>query len=147
MSKLERNRVIIIVHDAAQAQGALRAARASGVPVTLWSAPGATEYAGLGFLRHIFEGAAEAVPNAPHDVVIDCARSGALAHEAIRSGFSQVAFAGRGEMRTKLTESAEAFDSRLITSGPGRRVLDLNGSDDPERDCTAYLGARRRRRS
>ena len=39
-----------IVHDLDQAIGALRAAAAAGVPVTLWSAPGAAAYAGLGFL-------------------------------------------------------------------------------------------------
>jgi hypothetical protein len=146
LGKREKRDPVIVVHDAAQAEAALRAARATGVPVTLWSAPGASEYAGLGFLSHVFEGAAKAVPDAPHDVVIDCARSGALAHEAIRSGFSQVAFAGRGEMRTKLIESAVAYGGTLITEGPGRRALDLNGSADPVRECTAYLSSRQKRR-
>ena len=70
-------RPAIVVHDLAQATAALRAAAAAGVPVTLWSAPGAASYAGLGFLRAVFEKAGEAVPEAEHDAVIDCARAAA----------------------------------------------------------------------
>ena len=47
-------RPAIVVHDLAQATAALRAAAAAGVPVTLWSAPGAAAYAGLGFLAAVF---------------------------------------------------------------------------------------------
>ena len=47
---MSAGRPAIIVHDLDQATAALRASAAAGVPVTLWSAPGAAGYAGLGFL-------------------------------------------------------------------------------------------------
>ena len=133
----------IVVHDLAQAVGALRAAAAAGVAVTLWSAPGAAAYAGLGFLRALFEQAGETVPEARHDVVIDCAGSGVLAHEALNRGFSGVAFSGRGAMRKTLQAVAAQEGRRLVTAGPGRAALDLAHSTDPERDTAAYLAKRR----
>lgn len=132
-------RPAIVVHDLVQATAALRAAAAAGVPVTLWSAPGAAAYAGLGFVGAVFEQAAEAVPQACHDAVVDCGRSGVLAHEALRRGFAGVAFSGRGAMRRTLQAIAEAEGRRLLTTGPGRGALDLAASDAPERASAAHL--------
>ncbi len=125
----------------------MRAAKEADIPVTLWSAPGASDYAGLGFLGAVFDQAAAAVPGACHDVVVDCAASGALAHEAIRRGYTRVAFSGRGRMRKTLEAVAAAEGGRLITTRPGRQALDLGYSDTPERDCAAYLAARAKRGS
>ena len=136
-------RPAIVVHDLDQAIGALRAAATAAVPVTLWSAPGAASYAGLGFLRAVFEKAGEAVPEAEHDAVIDCAGSGVLAHEALSRGFAGVAFTSRGAMRKTLQAIADAEGRRLITSGPGRAALDLAHSSEPERESAAYLAKRR----
>ena len=144
---MSARRPAIVVHDLGQAIGALRAAAAAGVAVTLWSAPGAAAYAGLGFLRALFEQAGEAVPEARHDVVIDCAGSGVLAHEALSRGFSGVAFSGRGTMRETLRAIAEAEGRRLITARPGKGALDLARSAAPERDSAAHLAKQRARRS
>ena len=130
---------VIVVHDLEQAVGALRAAAAAGVAVTLWSAPGAAAYAGLGFLRGVFEQAREAVPEADHDVVVDCAASGVLAHEALSRGFAAVAFSGRGTMRKTLQAIADGRGRRLVTTGPGQGALDLAHSSQPERDAAAFL--------
>ena len=143
---MSARRPAIIVHDLDQAIGALRAAAAAGVPVTLWSAPGAASYAGLGFLRAVFEKAGEAVPEADYDAVVDCARSAVLAHEALSRGFVGVAFTGRGAMRKTLQAIADAEGRRLITAGLGRRTLDLARSVDPERESADYLANRRARR-
>ena len=137
----------IVVHDLDQAVGALRAAVAAGVPVTLWSAPGASAYAGLGFLGAVFAQAGETVPDARHDVVIDCAGSGVLAHEALARGFTSVAFSGRGAMRRTLQAIADAEGRRLVGAGPGRGALDLAHSVAPERDSAAYLAKRAARRA
>ena len=80
---MSARRPAIVVHDLDQATAALRASAAAGVPVTLWSAPGAAAYAGLGFLRAVLSQAAEAVPEADHDAVVDCRGSAVLAHEAL----------------------------------------------------------------
>ena len=111
--------------------------------MTLWSAPGAASYAGLGFLRAVFEKAGEAVPEADHDAVVDCTGSGVLAHEALSRGFAGVAFTSRGAMRKTLQAIADAEGRRLITSGPGRAALDLAHSSEPERESAAYLEKRR----
>ena len=144
---MSARRPAIIVHDLDQAVGALRAAAAAGVPVTLWSAPGAASYAGLGFLGAVYEKAREAVPEADHDAVVDCRGSAVLAHEALSRGFAAVAFTGRGAMRKTLQAIADGQNSRLVTAGPGSAALDLAHSKDPERDSAAYLAKRRVRRS
>ncbi len=135
-------RPAIVVHDLAQATAALRAAAAAGVPVTLWSAPGAAAYAGLGFLAAVFAKAREAVPDACHDEVVDCAANAVLAHEALSRGFAAVAFTGRGAMRETLQAIAEGEGRRLVTARPGRGALDLARSAAPERDSAAYLAKR-----
>lgn len=143
---MSAGRPAIIVHDLDQATAALRASAAAGVPVTLWSAPGAAAYAGLGFLGAVFAQAAEAVPEADHDAVVDCRGSPVLAHEALSRGFAGVAFAGRGAMRKTLQAIADGCGGRLVTTGPGRQALDLARSADPERDSADYLANRRTRR-
>ena len=134
-------RPAIVVHDLVQAVGALRAAAAAGVAVTLWSAPGAAFYAGLDFLGVLFEKAGETVPEADHDVVIDCAESGVLAHEVLRRGVAGVAYAGRGAVRGTLEAIAAREGRRLVATGPGRAALDLACSAAPERDSAAYLAS------
>ena len=134
------------MHDLDQAIGALRAAAASGVAVTLRTAPGAASYAGLGFLGAVFEKAEEAVPEADFDAVVDCRGSAVLAHEALSRGFAAVAFTGRGAMRKTLQAIADGQNGRLITAGPGRGALDLAHSAHPERDSAAFLAKRRAKR-
>ena len=140
---MSTRRPAIVVHDLDQATAALRAAAAAGVAVTLWSAPGAASYAGLGFLGAVFEKAAKAVPEADHDAVVDCGGSGVLAHEALSRGLGGVAFTGRGAMRKTLQAIADAEGRRLVTAGPGRGALDLARSRDPERESADYLANRR----
>ena len=135
------------MHDLDQAIGALRAAAVSGVAVTLWTAPGAASYAGLGFLGAVFEQAKEAVLEADFDAVVDCRGSAVLAHEALSRGFAAVAFTGRGAMRKTLQAIADGQNGRLVTAGPGRGALDLAHSADPERDSAAFLAKRRAKRS
>ena len=144
---MSSRRPAIVVHDLDQAIGALHAAAAAGVPVTLWSAPGSASYAGLGFLEAVFEQAQEAVPEADHDAVVDCRGSAVLAHEALSRGFAGVAFTGRGAMRKTLQAVAHGQKGRLITAGPARGALDLAQSADPERDSAAYLARGHARRS
>ena len=144
---MSARRPAIVVNDLDQAVGALRAAAAAEVPVTLWSAPGAASYAGLGFIRAVFEKAREAVPEAEHDVVVDCRGSAVLAHEALSRGFAAVAFTGRGAMRKTLQAIADGQDGRLVTAGPGRAALDLVHSADPERDSAAFLAKGHAKRS
>ena len=144
---MSARRPVIVVHDLDQAVGALRAAAAAGVRVTLWSAPDAASYAGLGFLGAVFEQAKEAVPEADHDAVVDCRGSAVLAHEALSRGFAGVAFTGRGAMRKTLQAIADGQNGQLMTAGPARDALDLAHSTDPERDSAAYLARRHARRS
>jgi hypothetical protein len=143
---MSARRPAIVVHDLDQAAAALRASAAAKVPVTLWSAPGAAAYAGLGFLASVFAEASEAVPEAEHDAVVDCRGSAVLAHEALGRGFAGMAFAGRGAMRETLQAIADERGGRLVTAGPGWGALDLADSAAPARDATDYLANRRARR-
>ncbi len=132
----------IIVHDLAQALAALGAARAAERAVTLRSAPGAAHYAGLGFLRTLFEAAAEAEPEAAHDAIIDCGDDAALAHEALRLGIRRIAFSGGRSLGAKLADIASQSGAALVIGAPPKGALDLRDSANPARDCADLLTSR-----
>ncbi|WP_428536274.1 hypothetical protein [Rhodopila sp.] len=72
----------VIVHGAAQA----RAALATGLPVTLLSAPGAAMFAGCLWWRETVALARASYPATPAIDILDCADASGMAMAALRSG-------------------------------------------------------------
>jgi len=127
------------VHSRAQAEAALWAAQSYGQAITLRSAPGATHYGGLAFLKALFDGAAKAYPKAEYSVILDCGADAALAHRGIAMGFHRIAFSGAKPMRDKLAAVAAKSGARLAPSRPPRGALDLLDSPDPTGATEAFL--------
>ncbi len=118
----------------------LRAAHTRSTYVTLRSAPGAAHYAGLSFLKALFENAAEANPEVKHSVIIDCGADAALAHRAMTAGFRRIAFSGPRAMRDKLGQVGRKCGAELAPARAPAHILDLLDSPHPEDACGAYLG-------
>lgn len=72
----------VIVHGLADA----RTAMASGLPVTLLSAPGAADFAGCLWWREVVASAKEENPETESIDILDCADASGLAIGAVRSG-------------------------------------------------------------
>jgi hypothetical protein len=132
------------VHDLPQAQAALEAAARADVAIVLRSAPGAAQYAGLGFLEAVFAEAHAAVREARSTVTLDCGDDGALAHQALRHGFRDLRFAGPRALCDRLAEIAAPLGAQVSAKKPPRHALDLLHSVDPLADCSAYLARFRR---
>ncbi|GEM_PF-2169801 len=126
---------------------ALNAAHAHGSVITLRSAPGAARYAGLAFLKALFDSAALAYPEARHSVIVDCGGDAALAHRALVMGFRRIAFTGPGAMRDKLVQIAAKCDAKLAPVRAPADALDLLDSHDPAGSCAAYLESRKARKT
>ena len=105
--------------------------------------PGAARYAGLAFLKALFEGAAKACPEARHSVILDCGRDAALAHRAMVMGFRRVAFSGPSAMHRKLAQIAAKCGAGMAPARVPADALDLLDSPDPAGACTAYLERRK----
>ena len=133
---------IILVHTLAHAEAALKAARAQALGIALRSAPGAAHYAGLAFLKALFEGAARACPSAEHSVILDCGADAALAHRALVMGFRRIAFSGPRAMRDKIGQIAAKRGAGLAPARAPAHALDLLDSLDPAGACAAYLERR-----
>ena len=130
------------MHTQGDAEAALNAAQRASLAITLHSAPGAAQYAGLAFLKALFDGAARAFPETPHSVIVDCGADAALAHRAMVMGFRRVAFSGPGTMRDKLAYIAAKCGAGLTPARAPAGALALLDSPDPAGACAAYLERR-----
>lgn len=131
------------MHTLAQAEAALRAGQARGLNITLRSAPGAAHYAGLGFMKALFESAAGTNPRAKHSVILDCGADAALAHRAMVMGFHRIAFSGPRAMRDKIAQIGRKCRAEMAAPRAPSHSLDLLDSHHPEDCAGAYLDRRR----
>ena len=122
----------VVVHDLAQARGALAAAAACGVRIELRSAPDAADYAGVGYLKALGELAGQ-------ELVIDCGDDAGLAMAALRTGCRRLAFAGGTEIARRLGEMAEQVGACLMHETSVPAALTLAPEDDAARACRAWL--------
>ncbi|MFI4988238.1 MAG: hypothetical protein ACHQF3_12430 [Alphaproteobacteria bacterium] len=133
----------VVIHSLAEAKAALAAAAAKDVQVELWSAPGASAYAGAGWFKAVLEAAGQAVPAARFSAVLDCADLAGHALGAFRIGIRAVCFTGTAAVAAKLADIAGREGRRLLRRRP-RRMLDLRHMADPLAACRAWLGEVRR---
>jgi hypothetical protein len=130
----------IIVHSLDHARAALAAAAALGRPVTLLSAPGAAEYAGIAWFAKIVALGAAEWPDAAYRAVIDCADRPGLVLAALRHGSTHVRFTGPRAAAKKLSAIADQTGVELVS---GRlSALDLRAEADPHAACRIWLQAR-----
>ena len=129
----------IIIHELAHARAALAAAAERGVPVELWSAPGAGIYAGAGWFDALLRRAAREVPAARFIAVLDCDDRADLAQAAFRQGLRHVCFRGRKVVANRLADIAGRWGATLHRRRP--TALDLLDAEDPAGACRRWVDA------
>jgi hypothetical protein len=127
----------VIIHELAHARAALTAAAELGLPVALWSAPGAAAYAGAGWFSAVLTRAAAAVPTARFSGVLDCADRADLVQAALRQGLAEVCYLGPAGLARRLTDIARQHGARLHRRRPP--ALDLGMARDPLVACREWL--------
>ncbi len=128
---------IVVVHGLADAEAALGAAAALGVPVRLRSAPGAAAYAGAAWFQAAVAAARARAPAADAEAALDCGDRAGLALAALRQGLPLVRFTGARATAVKLAAIAARRGASLDTlRGP---VLDLLDRPDAAAACRAWL--------
>ena len=125
----------VVVHDLAQARGALAAAAACGMRIELRSAPDAASYAGVGYLQALGELAGQ-------ELLIDCSDDPGLVMAALRTGCRRLAFTGAAETARRLGEMAEQVGASLVHETSFPAALVLAPEDDAGRACRAWLRPR-----
>lgn len=126
----DTNDPVVVVHTAAQATAALKAAVRAGRAVVLASPPAASASMGAGMFQAIVAAARDAEPDARSLAVLDCGDRPGDAMAALRAGIEAVGFRGDAELAEKLADIAEQSGARVLT---GLHVsLDLMGVHDPE---------------
>jgi hypothetical protein len=129
----------VIIHGLAHARAALAAAAAHGVPVELWSAPGAAAYAGAGWFDALLRAAGNQAPSAVFIGVLDCDDRADLVQAALRQGLAHVCFRGSNVVAAKLTDIARQCGASLHRKRPSR-ALDLDNCADADATCRAWFG-------
>src|SRR5438552_19033076 len=127
----------VVIHEFAPALAALAAAAEFGVPVALWSAPGAAAYAGAGWFDAVVRAAGNQAPAAVFIAVLDCDDRADLVQAALRQGLTHVCFRGRGAVAVRLADIARQYGATLHRKVPA--ALDLLHADDPPAACRAWL--------
>ena len=129
----------VIIHELAHARAALAAAAEFGVPVELWSAPGAAAYAGAGWFDAVMRAAGNQAPAAVFIAVLDCDDRADLVQAALRHGLTHVCFRGDRAVAARLADIARQYGATLHRKMP--TALDLLDADDPPAACRAWLAA------
>lgn len=128
----------IIVHSLAEARGALAAAAALGVPLTLESAAGAGTYAGPLWFKALIDEAREPYPAVELTAVLDCAEEAGTALAALRAGLRHLRFTGTPAQRERIAEIAEALGATVEGEAAGE-ALDLLEARDAEAAARVFL--------
>jgi hypothetical protein len=125
----------VVVHDLAQATAVIAAARKTGTPVALWSAPAAAARSGVGWFAALSRLAAPAEARGRAGLlrtsfVLDCGARADLAQEAFREGLRDICFTGRADVAARLADIARKWRGRLHRRRP--RALDLAHAPLPD---------------
>jgi hypothetical protein len=129
---LSRPTMAVVIHDLAQARGALAAAAELGCAIRLRSAPGAAAYAGVGYLKALRDAVG-------HELVIDCGDDAGLVMAALRAGCRRLSFAGDAGTAQRLGEMAEQMGAILVHETAARHALELAPEDDAATIVRALL--------
>lgn len=117
--------VAIVVHDLRQALAAVALEESLGLEVTLVSAPAASRYAGVGFLRAMEE-------RLGREIVTDCGNDAGLVLAGLRAGLQRLLFIGDAAVMARLEDMARQLGGS-ITASVGLPILHLEAGEDPAR--------------
>ena len=126
----------VVIHDLSHAKMALSAARRTGRPVNLVSAPGAAGHLGPALFKQIIDQARAAEPAARATVCLDCADEPGTALDALRQGVEAVSLSAAPEVLARIESAATQAGARLATRPA--RALDMADAD-ADRRLDAWL--------
>ncbi|MBN8532309.1 MAG: hypothetical protein J0L97_10695 [Alphaproteobacteria bacterium] len=126
----------IIVHSLTHCDTALQAAE--GRPVTLLTPPGGCSSLGAAYLWAMFEEARARHPGGAFTPLVDAGDAPGHALGALRTGFRELVFTGKGQARISLEDIARQLGGRLHPTP--LETLDLLGVHDPLGAARAWLG-------
>jgi hypothetical protein len=126
----------VVVHDRAQAEGALAAAEELGCAIWLRSAPDAAAYAGVGYLKALGDALG-------HEILVDCGDDAGLVMAALRTGCRRLAFSGPAAVSQRLAEMAVEVGAWYRHEAKAPQLLCLSPDDDARSRCGAWLLDRR----
>ena len=131
----------VVVHDRAQAEGALAAAAELGCAIWLRSAPDAAGYAGVCYLKALGDALG-------HEIVVDFGDDAGLVMAALRTGCRRLAFSGPAAVSQRLAEMAAQLGAWYRhedqTPPAAPPMLCLSPDDDARSRCRAWLLDHRR---
>tara|TARA_R110001592_G_scaffold303226_1_gene575335 strand:- start:694 stop:1140 length:447 start_codon:yes stop_codon:yes gene_type:complete len=126
----------VVIHDLNHAKMALSAARRTGCPVHLVSAPGAAGHLGPALFKQIIDQARAAEPAAHTTVCLDCADEPGMALDALRQGVEAVSLSAAPEVLARIKSAAAMVGGKL--AGRPARTLDMANAD-ADRRLDAWL--------
>jgi hypothetical protein len=119
------------IHSLAHLRAALTAGAASGRPIVVLSATGASGFAGAGWFASLVEQAGQEFPEVELTAMLDCADRAGDAPAALKLGLSHLIFTGHPEAAIRLQDIAAQSGATVIAARPPS--LDLLNARDPFR--------------
>ena len=129
----------IIFHNLRQAECSLEASVDLSCHVFLLTAPGAARYGGPEYFWAMVQAAYDRYPQAKATALLNCGNDSALAQMALHIGWRHLVLSGRGSVRTKVQQIAEAYGGKVLARppksfDPGPDILEIADL------CRAVLG-------
>jgi len=131
---------VIVAHDLEQAEAALRASAASGVPVCLLSAPHAAAVIGAPALIEMFAAASKQAKHSPARTVIGCGDAAGRAMAALRAGATSIAFDTASPAADRIASLAKRHGAEVVDIDIYETALDLGPVGDAREACHTFLG-------
>lgn len=131
------DRHAFVIHGVNHARAVLTAAAGTGLPVALWSAPGAAAYMGAPMFREIINAASAEIPGIDAIGVLDCGRDAGFALAAFRHGVGFVRVDLPSATLAKVADIARQMGATVVPERP--RALDLIDCPDPVSACQSWL--------
>lgn len=132
-------RPAFLVHGLEQARAACIAAAAAGRAITLLSAPGCAQYAGIGWFQALIDQARDAAPGADVAAILDCGDAAGRAQQALTHGLSCLVVDPACPALPRLRDLAARHGATILTKAPA--AIDLGLAADPAAACRAALEA------
>lgn len=124
----------VIIHNLDQARCVLAAARRTGMPVRVVSAPGAGAYLGPALFKQIADKARAEEPDARATFCLDCGDEPGVAMGALRHGVEAVTLSATCAVTSKVRDAAARVGADVVPQPA--QALDM-----ADRDCRRRLDA------
>ena len=127
----DRPAACFTIHSLTHLRAALTAGAASGRPIVVLSAAGASGFAGAGWFAALVEHGRQEFPEVPLTAILDCADRSGDVPAALKRGIGHLIFTGHPEAARRLGDIAAQSGAAILSARPAAR--DLIDEKDPFR--------------